>query len=343
MVLEPAVLDAHGVMAGRVLAKTRSDGEVPERLMNVTGAEARIPRGTIVGHLWWAAEDEELRYEDGGPRVNTLTAAEGDNLLASFDLSHLRDDEARKVREFLSRHLDVFYREGTQLGCTRRVQHRIETGDARPIAVAPYREPHYQRDVLRKEIAELERQEIVRPSSSPWSAPVVMVKKKPSADGKEQWRVCVDWRRLNAVTKRDFYPLPNFQETLDQLDQTAFFSTCDMASGYYLVAVHEQDIEKTAFSTPDGHWEFTRMGMGLVNSPATWQRLMNATMSGLSASCLVYLDDVVCFSGPDIDEHLRKHGEVFARVRDAGLYLKPAKCQFLRRETKYFYTSFRYL
>jgi len=117
-------------MAGRVLARTRSDGEVPVRLMNVTGAEARIPRGTVVGNLWWAAEDEEPRYEEGGFRVNKLTAAEGDTLLTSLDLSHLREDEARKGCGSSS--------QGTWTStawCTRRVQHRIEILSTVPAVV----------------------------------------------------------------------------------------------------------------------------------------------------------------------------------------------------------------
>lgn len=119
-----------------------------------------------------------------------------------------------------------------------------------------------------------------------------MVRKKDNS-----WRFCVDYRKLNNVTHRDAYPLPRIDTTLDALSGSSLFSTLDLASGYWQVEVADSDKEKTAFSTPQGHFEFNVMSFGLTNAPATFQRLMECVLTGLSGEqCLVYLDDIIIFS-----------------------------------------------
>ena len=133
---------------------------------------------------------------------------------------------------------------------------------------------------------------IIRPSSSPWSSPVVMVKKK---DG--SWHFCVDYRKVNSVTHKDAYPLPRIDATLDYLAGSTYFTTLDLASGYWQVEVNGQDKQKTAFSTETGHYEFNVMPFGLTNAPATFQRLMECVLTGLTTEqCLIYLDDIIVFS-----------------------------------------------
>ena len=179
-------------------------------------------------------------------------------------------------------------------------------------------------------LADMEKKDVIRPSNSPWASPIVLVRKR---DGSH--RFCVDYRKLNAVTRKDAYPLPRIDDTLDTLSGACWFSTLDMVSGYWQVEVGEKDREKTAFCTPYGLYEFNVLPFGLCNGPATFQRLMDLVLSGLQMSqCLVYIDDVIVV-GRTFDEHLCNLREVFGRVRGAGLKLKPSKCAFLQERVYY--------
>ena len=144
-----------------------------------------------------------------------------------------------------------------------------------------------------------------------------MVHKK---DG--NWRFCIDYHKLNAVTCHDAYPLPCIDATLDSLAGATYFTTLDLASGYWQVAMEEKDKEKTAFSTSECHFEFNVMLFGLTNAPATFQRLMECVMAGLvGEECLIYLDDIIEFSS-SFKEHLFHLTKILQALRNAGLQLK---------------------
>lgn len=143
------------------------------------------------------------------------------------------------------------------------------------------------------------------------------------------------WTTGTSVTRIDPYPLPNVHETLAQMGKARYFTVVDMASGYWQTEMEPRDREKTAFNTPSGHYEWNRMPMGLVNSVAIRQRAADVILAGLLGQlCHVYLDDIIIYS-KTFEDHLRDLGEVFSRVRAAGMKLKPAKCQFLKPEVKY--------
>ena len=235
-----------------------------------------------------------------------------------------------RLLQLLERNSDVFAWTDLDLGYTEAVKHRIPVTSDVPVT-QPYRRiPPSQFEDVRQHIQELADKGVIQPSSSPYASPIVIVRKK---DG--SIRLCVDYRKLNAVTRKDAFPLPRIDESLDAIGGASFFSTLDLASGYHQVAMREEDQEKTAFTTPFGLWEFTRMPFGLCGAPATFQRLMQFSMNDLVLRILlVYLDDVLVFSS-DFEEHLRRLETVFTRLRDIGLKLNPEKCRFGAREVHY--------
>lgn len=216
------------------------------------------------------------------------------------------------------------------MGHTDLVRHGIDTGDSKPIKLPLRRLPIMQRDVAEAEINKMLNQGIIEPSHSPWAANIVLVKK---SDGST--RFCADYRKINSITKKDAYPLPRIDESLDALSGAKYFCTADMASSFHQVSVKPEDREKTAFITHKGLFQFKHMPFGLANSPKTFERLMELVMSGLQwEKCLVYLDDVIIF-GKTFTQTLENLVSVFDRFRSANLKLKPKKCAFFKDEIKY--------
>ena len=167
-------------------------------------------------------------------------------------------------------------------------------------------------------------QDIIRPSCSPWASPVVMVRKKDCT-----LRFCIDFRKLNDVTIKDAHPLPRIDDTLEALKGAKSFSTLDLKSGYWQVPMKEEC--KTAFRTSSGQlYEFNRLPFGLCNARATFSRLMDNVLSGLSWEvCLYYLDNIIVFS-KDWDKHIQRLRMVFQRLREANLWLGHKKCTLTR-------------
>ena len=190
--------------------------------------------------------------------------------------------------------------------------------------------PHTRQAEVHQLLEEMVQQDVIQHSSSPWVSPIVLVKKK---DGTT--RFCVDYRRLNEATRKDAYPLPRIDITLDTLAGSYWFSTLDLLSGYWQVEIAEEDRCKTAFCTTEGLYEFKVMPFGLCNAPATFQRLMDLVLSGLQWSqCPVYLDDVIIV-GRTFKEHLQNLDAVLRRIQGAGLKLKPGKCMFFQEKVNY--------
>ncbi|KAL1915188.1 uncharacterized protein VTP21DRAFT_7464 [Calcarisporiella thermophila] len=170
----------------------------------------------------------------------------------------------------------------------------------------------------------------VRPSKSPWAAPLNPVKKADEAT-----RMAVDYRRLNEVTKKDRYPLPNPQDYFSHLRGAKVFSTIDLASGFWQIELEEADKEKTAFTSPLGLYEFNVMPFGLTNDPATFQRMIDAVCTGMKWNfCMPYMDDLLVFSAT-VEEHIKHLTRVFEALVSGGLKLKRSKCKFFRKEVKY--------
>ena len=210
------------------------------------------------------------------------------------------------------------------------MQHHIDTGDAKPIRQQARRVPLPRRETVHTLLNEMLAKGIISPSKSPWASPIVLVAKK---DGST--RFCIDYRKVNLVTRKDAYPLPRVDDTLDTLTGSAWFSTIDLRSGYWQVEVSPNDREKTAFCTQEGLFQFNVMPFGLCNAPATFQRLMDCVLAGLQwTSCLVYIDDIIIM-GKSFEDHLHNLQQVFDRLKHAGLKLHPAKCQFLQHKVHF--------
>jgi hypothetical protein len=163
---------------------------------------------------------------------------------------------------------------------------------------------------------------------------LLVVPKKADATGAKRWKLVIDYRKLNEKTVGDAYPLPDVTEILDQLGQSKYFSCINMVMGYHQIEMAENRA-KTAFSTKEGHWEYKRLPFGLKTAPATFQRMMNVVLSGLTGSrCFVFLDDIVVYE-KSLAEHDNKIRQVFDRIRGSNLKFKPGKCEFLRKEVSY--------
>ena len=245
-----------------------------------------------------------------------------------LDLSHVEPRLRTRVREMLRKYSSMW---NGNLGEIRVMDHHIELPpDTRPIAQQPYRAGPKAREFEETEVQRMLRDGIIEPSMSSWASPVVLVPKK---DGK--LRFCVDYRRLNAVTVKDSYPIPRMDECLDSLGEANVFTTLDCNSGYWQVPVASKDREKTAFVCHSGLFQYLRMPFGLTNAPATFQRSLDIILSGYRwRSCLVYIDDVIIFSR-DSEEHLRHVEEVLSTLHKAGVTLKLPKCEFFTDKVKY--------
>ena len=255
------------------------------------------------------------------PPTGCLLAARG--LLA-------KGTEPALLECLLDSYADVFVAP-TGLPPARACDHRIHLKPStEPVAVRPYRYPQLQKDELERQCEEMLQQGTIRNSTSPFSAPVLLVKKQ---DG--SWRFCVDCRALNAATVKDKFPIPVVEELLDELHGAKFFTKLDLRSGYHQVRVHPNDVAKTAFRTHNGHFEFLVMSFGLSNGPSTFQALMNLVLKQFLRRCvLVFFDDILVYSAT-WTEHLLRLRAVLDVLRAHKLHLKKSKCSFTATSVQY--------
>ena len=209
------------------------------------------------------------------------------------------------------------------------MEHKIETEDASPIRLPPYRLPLAPHVYLREEVKSLLTMGIIVPSKSHWAAPVVLVPKK---DGSK--RLCVDYRKLNLITRADPYPIPRVEDLIDDIGREKYITALDLTKGYWQVPVAKSSQDKTAFITPWGKYQFRTMPFGLVAAPSMFQRLMDMILEETPSYAAAYLDNVIIHSNT-WDEHLAHLQEVFQRLRDAGLTIKEGKCKFACNKCTY--------
>ena len=263
-------------------------------------------------------------------RISQLHVNQKDQLPegTNLDKSALTTTQKEQLSQFLKRWQEVFSTGISDLGNCDLVQHEIKLTDDEPFK-DPYRRiPPALFQEVKEHLTEMIETNVIRPSKSPYSSNVVIVRKK---DG--SIRFCVDFRKLNSRTIKDAYAIPRVEDSLHVLAGARYFSKLDLRSGYWQVEIKEEDKKKTAFQVGGlGFFEFHRMPFGLCNAPATFQRLMERCMGDLNLTdCLIYLDDIVIFSST-FEEHLDRLEAVFSRLKQHNLKLKASKCEFMRSE-----------
>ena len=319
-------LASTGLVLGRTLVNAEAD-VIPVRVLNPGHEELKIAEGTQIGSISSAQVEETEVQTESKPKQKLP-----EHLQDLFERSkvNLQPQYHKQLQDCLTDFSDVFSTSSTDIGHTDVVKHAINTGDAKPIKQRPRRHPIINQQEIDRQVKDLEERGVIEPSSSPWASNVVLVKKK---DGTK--RLCIDYRDLNEVTIKDAYPVPRIDETLDALGSAKWFSTLDLSSGYWQVALDEEAQDKSTFVVRNGLYRWKVMPFGLTNAPATFERLMEKVMRGLQWEILlIYLDDIIVF-GRTVEEEIKRLRICFSRLRDANLKLKPSKCHLFQTSVLY--------
>ena len=240
---------------------------------------------------------------------------------------------------------EAFSKNNKDIGRTQLIEMEIDTGDSLPVAQSPYTLPLKHYEWVRQEIETLEKSGVIERSLSRWASPVIVVPKKSAPDKPRKRRLCIDYRKVNALqpeVKRtekgtgclSLYPLPKINEMFSKLGGTTIFSTIDLRSGYYHIGLTRESRAKSAFVVPMGKWQFKHTLFGLSQAPAYFQSLIDKVLMGCSSFAMGYLDDIIIFSKTE-EEHLQHLEEIFVRLCKFGLKMKREKCSFFKKHIQY--------
>ncbi len=260
--------------------------------------------------------------DDLGPEVSTKTQS----LALAPGGDHLSPSQLTDVAKLQAEFADVF---SPLPGRTNLIQHHIETEPGLVVRSRPYRLPEHKKKVVQTELEAMLEMGVIEESNSDWASPIVLV---PKTDGSV--RFCVDYRKVNAVSKFDAYPMPRVDELLDRLGTARFYSTLDLTKGYWQIPLSPISKEKTAFTTPFGLHQFVTLPFGLFGAPATFQRLMDRILRPHAAYAAAYLDDIIIYSN-DWQRHMEHLRAVLRALRVAGLTANPKKCAVGWVEVRY--------
>lgn len=253
-----------------------------------------------------------------------------ESILNEIGLNELSADEHQSVLAMLKSRSAAFSRGDEDIGCAGVTQHKIELTDSTPIRQKPRRFPEPVVKEIERQCDELKQLDIIEYSKSPWSSPVVPVKKK---DG--SLRLCIDYRQLNKVTRADRFPMPNMTDLVFGLHGTRYFTTLDLVKGYYQVPLHPDSVDCTAFSTTRNHYQFKRLPFGLRNAPMAFQREMQTVLHDFNTKqVVVYIDDILIMS-KSFSEHVDLVGKVLATLINYGMKIKLNKCCWFKGEVDF--------
>ncbi|KAJ9511277.1 hypothetical protein QJQ45_017126, partial [Haematococcus lacustris] len=321
---EPAVqLPCHSAVPPAAFPAIKQPMVTPPPAFLISAMKATVPMATAKVAARWLRK--------GGRAVVAVISPDGSAIPQPEVTPHgLPDAIKAQLDSLLAEYSDVFT-PLTGLPPDRPVGHTIplEPGN-RPPATPMYRLSKPEHDELKQQIQDLLAKGMIEPSSSPYAAPVLFVQKKSG-----ELRMCIDYRQLNKITLRDQYPLPRIDDLFDKLSGCKVFSSLDLQAGYHQIRITPEDVPKTAFRTPEGHFQFKVLCFGLTNAPATFQRVMNDAFATVLGKCaLVYLDDILVMS-KSVQDHLLHLKQVFELLRKNKLYAKLSKCEFMRYTLKF--------
>ena len=283
------------------------EAEMVQKAMDYTEKNIITPKQEIKGE--WEELDDEQRTVP-----NTLTK-----------------EQQRELDQLLEKYKDLFAEDMTQLGKTRLETHHIPVTMDRPIQSRMFQyKDEVTKNFIKEECKKMLEAGVIEECQSPWAANVVVVKKKNGNS-----RLCIDYRKLNEITITDSFPMPRVDDIFDSMKGAKWFSSLDLASGYWQMEMKEEDKDKTAFRTHNGLYRFKRMPFGLKNAPASFQKMMNIVLRGYEGNFAhVYIDDINVYS-KTFEEHMEHLEKVFERIKEAGLKMQRAKCSFIKAELEF--------
>ena len=270
--------------------------------------------------------DKELNSVNGNINDKEFKQAIND-----LDLKHLNKKERNKIINLLSKHRNAIAI-NEELGRSNFYEHEIYIDkNEPPICTPQYRVPYGARQIIDDHVQKLLRQGVVEHSHSPWSSPVILVRKSSS----NEFRFCVDFRKINTIIKKDLYPIPRIDDTLENLQGASIFTTLDMKNSFHQIPLAENSREYTAFRTISGNYQFRSVPQGLNISSAAFTRACNIAFSSqIGKFMYAYIDDLVVYS-KSFDEHVDQLEEILNQIEKCGFKLGIAKCNFASSSVKY--------
>ena len=316
-----------GVFAASAIVRNHNN-TIPVRIMNAEEHDVTIYKNTKIGFVEYLenamVENNRMLYVPNSSQDNEGMKTVIYNIEQNKDLN---EKERLELINLLKKYKSVFSKSKMDIGCCKAIKHQIILENPTPVNLPMRRVPMGFENKVDDIVNDLLEKDIIRTSDSPWNSPLVVVPKKNG-----DIRLCVDYRRLNSITRKTVFPIPETQHLLDSLQGSKFFSSIDLSSAYYQCELEEDDKEYTAFRTRRGHYEFNRMPFGLCGAPFTFQKMMNVLLRTENwEKCLIYLDDVLIF-GRTFNEHLQRLTCVLDKICAGGIKLSPEKCSFFKKE-----------